>query len=189
MVVHVTGDLDEIAMSQAQVRRGVVPDIPQIILGQQDRADATRVPAGAAGLWMECHCPETPKNAKRGWEKRFADRLLARVEEHAPGVHDLVVDTTVTSPLDLQAIDPNLVGGDVGGGSASIDQMVVFRPVAGWSSYALPVGGLYMCGAASHPGGGVHGMCGRNAAGTVLRDARIGLPWLRSRLARQRSAR
>ena len=138
---------------------------------------------------MECHCPETPKNAKRGWEKRFADRLLARVEEHAPGVHDLVVDTTVTSPLDLQAIDPNLVGGDVGGGSASIDQMVVFRPVAGWSSYALPVGGLYMCGAASHPGGGVHGMCGRNAAGTVLRDARIGLPWLRSRLARQRSAR
>jgi phytoene dehydrogenase-like protein len=184
MVVHVTGDLDDIAMSQAQVRRGLVPDIPQLILGQQDRADASRVPVGAAALWVECHCPAMPKNAKRGWEKRFADRMLSRIELHAPGVRDLVVDTTVTAPLDLQAIDPNLVGGDVGGGSASIDQMVVFRPVAGWSSYALPIGGLYMCGAASHPGGGVHGMCGRNAAGKVLRDARVGLPWLRARLAR-----
>jgi phytoene dehydrogenase-like protein len=184
MVVHVTGDLDEIAMSQAQVRRGQVPELPQIILGQQDRADPTRVPPGAAGLWLECHCPAAPKNAKRGWEKRFADRMLARVEQHAPGLRELVVETTVTSPFDLQAIDPNLVGGDVGGGSASIDQMVVFRPVAGWSSYALPVGGLYMCGAASHPGGGVHGRCGRNAAATVLRDDRVGLPWLRARLAR-----
>lgn len=184
MVVHITGDMDELAMSQAQVRRGLVPDIPQLILGQQDRADPTRTPAGAAALWVECHCPATPKNAKRGWEKRFADRLIARIEEHAPGVGELVVDRTVTTPLDLQALDPNLVGGDVGGGSASIDQMVVFRPVAGWSSYALPIGGLYMCGAASHPGGGVHGMCGRNAAGKVLRDARVGMPWVRARLAR-----
>jgi phytoene dehydrogenase-like protein len=184
MVVHVTGDLDEIALSQAQVRRGQVPDLPQIILGQQDRADPSRVPAGAAALWLECHCPAAPKNAKRGWEKRLADKLLARVEQHAPGVRDLVVDTTVTSPLDLQAIDPNLVCGDVGGGSATVDQMVVFRPVAGWSSYALPVGGLYMCGAASHPGGGVHGLCGRNAAGKVLRDARLGLASVRALLAR-----
>jgi phytoene dehydrogenase-like protein len=184
MVVHVTGDLDEIALSQAQVRRQLLPDLPQIILGQQDRADPTRVPTGAAALWLECHCPATPTNAKRGWEKRFADKLLTRIEKHAPGVRELVVDTTVTAPLDLQAIDPNLVGGDVGGGSAAIDQMVVFRPVAGWSSYALPIGGLYMCGAASHPGGGVHGMCGRNAAGKVLRDARLGLPALRALLAR-----
>jgi phytoene dehydrogenase-like protein len=184
MVVHVTGDLDEIALSQAQVRRGLVPDVPQIILGQQDRADPTRVPAGAAALWLECHCPAAPSNGKRGWEKRLADKLVSRVDEHAPGIRELIVDMTVTTPLDLQARDPNLVGGDVGGGSAAIDQMVVFRPVAGWSSYALPVAGLYMCGAASHPGGGVHGMCGRNAAGTVLRDARVGLPWLRGRLHR-----
>lgn len=184
MVVHVTGDLDELAMSQAQVRRQLLPDVPQLILGQQDRADPSRVPTGAAGLWVECHCPGTPKNAKRGWEKRFADRMLNRIDAHAPGTKELVVDTTITTPMDLQSLDPNLVGGDVGGGSASIDQMVVFRPVAGWSSYALPVGGLYMCGAASHPGGGVHGMCGRNAAATVLRDARLGLAWWKSRLAR-----
>ena len=182
VVVHVMGDLDELAISQAQVRRGRLPDHPQLILGQQDRADPTRVPDGAASLWVECHCPADP--GKRGWEKRFADRMVAKIEAHAPGLTDLVVERTITSPYGLEALDPNLVGGDVGGGSATVDQLLVFRPVAGWSSYALPVGGLYMCGAASHPGGGVHGMCGRNAARTVLRDARLGIPSLKALRAR-----
>ncbi len=174
-VVHVSGDLDEMATSQAQVRRGRLPDLPQLILGQQDRADASRVPAGGAGLWVECHCPARPVDAPDDWAPRFADRMLARIEQHAPGLRGHVVDTTVRTPLDLQARDPNLVGGDVGGGSASPDQLLVFRPVAGWSSYRLPVDGLWMCGAASHPGGGVHGLCGRNAARALLRVSRWGL--------------
>ena len=156
-VVHVTGDLDELAMSQAQVRRGRLPTHPQLILGQQDRADPTRVPPGAASLWVECHCPARPVGEGSGWEERFAQRVLDRLEQHAPGLREHVVDATVTAPLDLQRRDPNLVGGDVGGGSAAPGPALVFRPVAGWSSYALPVGGLFMCGAASHPGGGVHG--------------------------------
>ena len=184
MVVHVTDDLDGLAEAQGQTRRGRLPHAPQLIVGQQDRADPTRVPAGAASLWVECHCPATPRAAGSGWEQRFADLMTERLEAHAPGLTDLVVDRTVTPPLALQERDPNLIGGDVGGGSATVDQLVVFRPVAGWSSYALPVGGLYMCGAASHPGGGVHGMGGRNAAGTVLRDARLGWDRLRSRAAR-----
>ncbi|MCU1671938.1 MAG: Phytoene dehydrogenase-related protein [Frankiales bacterium] len=171
MVVHVTGDLDELALSQAQVRRNRLPDQPQLILGQQDRADPTRVPAGAASLWVECHCPADPPVTD--WTERFADLITERLEAHAPGLTASIVERTVTSPNDLQRLDPNLVGGDVGGGSATVDQMVVFRPVAGWSSYALPVAGLYMCGAASHPGGGVHGLCGRNAAKTVLRTSRF----------------
>jgi len=192
MVVHITGDLDELALSQAQVRRELLPEHPQLILGQQDRADPTRVPAGAASLWVECHCPARPRGdaagrLAAGWEQGFLERILDRLEPHAPGLRELVVDATVISPLDLQALDPNLVGGDVGGGSAAPDQLLVFRPVPGWSSYALPVAGLYMCGAASHPGGGVHGMCGRNAAQEVLRDARFGLPRLRARATRGRS--
>jgi phytoene dehydrogenase-like protein len=191
VVVHVSGDLDGLALSQAQVRRGLLPAQPQLILGQQDRADPSRVPAGAASLWVECHCPATPRGDAAGelsddWAPRFADRMLDRLERHAPGLRGLVVETTVTTPLDLQRRDPNLIGGDVGGGSAAPDQLLVFRPVAGWSSYALPVGGLYMCGAASHPGGGVHGMCGRNAARKVLRDARVGLPALRALTNRRR---
>jgi phytoene dehydrogenase-like protein len=175
-VVHVTGDLDELAMSQAQVRRGLLPDLPQLIVGQQDRADASRVPPGAASLWVECHCPARPAGATGDWAPAFAERVLDRLESHAPGLRDRIVDTTVTPPLGLQHRDPNLVGGDVGGGSAAPDQLLVFRPVAGWSPYALPVRGLWMCGAASHPGGGVHGMCGRNAARAVLRSARL-RPW------------
>ncbi len=185
MVVHVTGDLDELALSQAQVRRQLLPEQPQLIVGQQDRADPTRVPAGAASLWVECHCPARPRGDAADelgadWSRGFADRMVDRLEALAPGLRGLVVSSTVRAPLDLQRLDPNLVGGDVGGGSAAPDQLLVFRPVAGWSSYALPVAGLYMCGAASHPGGGVHGMCGRNAAGTVLRDAALGLPALRA---------
>ena len=168
LVLHVTGDLDVLALSQAQVRRGVLPDHPQLIVGQQDRADPSRVPPGAATLWVECHAPARPRDAD--WPA-FHERVLDALEAHAPGLRDVVVDTTALTPLDLQARDPNLVGGDVAGGSSALDQLLVFRPVAGWSSYALPVRGLYMCGAASHPGGGVHGMPGRNAAGRVLRDA------------------
>ena len=191
-VVHVSGDLDELALSQAQVRRGLLPAEPQLILGQQDRADPSRVPPGAASLWVECHCPARPRGDAAGplagdWAPGFTERVLDRLETHAPGLRDRVVETTVLTPADLQARDPNLVGGDVGGGSAAPDQLVLFRPVAGWSPYALPVGGLYMCGAASHPGGGVHGQCGRNAAKVVLRDARVGLPRLRA-LSRPRPA-
>lgn len=178
VVVHVSGDLDEMAMSQAEVRRGRLPSLPQLILGQQDRADPSRVPPGAASLWVECHCPARPVGEGPGWEERFTERVLDRLEEHAPGLRSAVVDTTVLSPLDLEERDPNLVGGDVGGGSAAPDQLLVFRPVAGWSPYALPVDGLWMCGAASHPGGGVHGLCGRNAARALLRRSRLS-PWAR----------
>ena len=84
-----------------------------------------------------------------------------------------MVATTVATPLDLQRRDAALVGGDVAGGSASLDQLAVLRPAAGWSPYVVPVRGLFLCGAASAPGGGVHGMSGRGAAQAVLRQARL----------------
>ncbi len=171
-VVHVTGDLDELALSQAQVRRGLLPDAPQLVVGQQDRADPTRVPPGAASLWVECHCPARPRGEGDGWRERLTERVLDRLEQHAPGLRSSVVDVTVATPLDLEARDPALVGGDVAGGSASLDQLSVFRPAAGWSPYAVPVRGLYLCGASAAPGGGVHGMSGRSAARAVLRRER-----------------
>jgi len=178
LVVHVTGDVDELADAQSEVRRSRLPARPQLIVGQQDRADPSRVPPGAASLWVECHCPARPvadaaDELPADWRAGFAERVLDRLAAHAPGLLELVVETTVTTPLDLQARDPNLVGGDVAGGSAALDQQLVLRPVAGWSPYALPVRGLWMCGAASHPGGGVHGMVGRAAARAVLRTERL----------------
>jgi phytoene dehydrogenase-like protein len=76
-------------------------------------------------------------------------------------------------PPDLEAENPNLVGGDLGGGSMALDQQAVLRPVPGWFRYATPVKGLYLCSASAHPGGGVHGMVGRNCARRVLADARL----------------
>ncbi|MGH2690160.1 MAG: NAD(P)/FAD-dependent oxidoreductase, partial [Actinomycetota bacterium] len=77
----------------------------------------------------------------------------------------------IRTPAQLEAENPNLVDGDPGGGSSAIDQQFVLRPVPGWFRYATPVKGLYLCSASTHPGGGVHGMCGWNAAHRVLRDA------------------
>src|SRR5207253_7464154 len=93
------------------------------------------------------------------------------LEEHAPGLRSRVVATSVRTPVDLEAANPNLVGGDLGGGSSALDQQLVFRPATGWFRHATPVKGLYLCSASAHPGGGVHGMAGRNAAARAIKDS------------------
>jgi phytoene dehydrogenase-like protein len=103
----------------------------------------------------------------------FLERVLDRLEAHAPGLRARIVGHAVHTPVDLEAKNPNLVGGDLGGGSMALDQQLVFRPVPGWFRYATPVRGLYLCSASAHPGGGVHGMAGRNCARRVLTDARL----------------
>ena len=105
-VVHVTGDLDELALSQAEVRRGRLPDAAQLILGQQDRADPSRVPPGAASLWVECHCPAGPRGARADWEPRFAERVLDRLERTRPACAGASSSTTSLPPLELQAPRP-----------------------------------------------------------------------------------
>ncbi|HEX2063006.1 MAG TPA: hypothetical protein VHE80_01155, partial [Acidimicrobiales bacterium] len=128
------------------------------------------------------HVPSVPVADSLGqlpvgsWEAAgpgFAERILDRVEAHAPGVRDRVVGMAAMTPDDLEAANPNLVGGDLGGGSSALDQQLVFRPVPGWFRYATPLKGLYLCSASAHPGGGVHGMVGRNCARRVLRDHRL----------------
>lgn len=74
----------------------------------------------------------------------------------------------VLSPRDLQRLDRNLVGGDISGGTAQLHQQLVFRPIPGWGRPETPVGGLYLGSASAHPGGGVHGVCGANAARAAL---------------------
>jgi phytoene dehydrogenase-like protein len=99
--------------------------------------------------------------------------VLDRLEAHAPDVRSRIVAHAVHTPPDLEAANPNLVDGDLGGGSNALDQQLIFRPVPGWWRYTTPVRGLYLCSASAHPGGGVHGMVGRNCARKVLRDAVI----------------
>jgi phytoene dehydrogenase-like protein len=103
----------------------------------------------------------------------FARTIVARLEEHAPGLASSVVAQQVLTPEDLER-DYGLTGGHMHHGEHAIDQLVVMRPVYGWACYRTPVRGLYLCGAGTHPGGGVHGACGFNAARAILRDMAAG---------------
>ena len=180
-VVHLTGDLDTMARSAFENGRGLLPTEPLLIVGQQSVADPSRAPEEGHTLWVETHVPPVPLQGS--WpqlRQEFLERVLDRLDAHAPGTRDKVLGTAVRTPPDLEGENPNLVGGDVGGGSTAIDQQLVFRPVPGWFRYRTPVKGLYLCSASAHPGGGVHGMVGRNCARRVLADARLRRPHLSS---------
>ncbi len=180
-VVHLTGTLEDCARAAFEVGRGLLPARPLMIVGQQSIADRTRAPGDGHTLWVEMHAPADPigdaagELTGTGWgalREGFLERVLTRLEHFAPGARDLIVGTSVKTPVELQAENPNLVGGDVGGGSQALHQQLVFRPVPGWFRYRTPVKGLYLCSASAHPGGGVHGMGGLNCAARVRKDAR-----------------
>jgi len=174
-VVHLTGDLDSMARAAFDAGHGVLPEAPMLIVGQQTVADPSRAPTGGHTLWIETHVPSVPK-AAGSWaasSARFLDVVLDRLEAHAPGLRSRIVGAAVRTPPQLEAENPNLVGGDLGAGSAALDQQLIFRPVPGWFRYATPVKALYLCSASAHPGGGVHGMGGSNCARRVLGDARL----------------
>ncbi len=173
-VVHLTGDTADMARAAVEARHGTVPGRPMLIVGQQTVADPSRAPAGGHTLWVETHVPPVPRDTG-SWaasKDAFLEVVLTRLEAHAPGLGARVVARAVRTPDDLQGDNPNLVGGDLGAGSSALDQQLVFRPVPGWFRYATPVKGLYLCSASAHPGGGVHGMVGRNCARRVLADRR-----------------
>ena len=100
---------------------------------------------------------------------RFADRCIAEIERLAPGFARSVLHREVLAPPDIEARF-GLTGGNIFQGAMPLHQVFSFRPVPGWSDYRTPVRGLYLCGAAAHPGGGVMGASGRNAAQAMLAD-------------------
>ena len=103
-------------------------------------------------------------------KSRFSDALEARIEALAPGFRKTILERRVVAPPDLEAMDENLVGGDLGGGSNAWHRQLLFRPLFPYFRYRMPVAGLYLCSSYAHPGAGVHGMCGYNAAHEVLKD-------------------
>jgi phytoene dehydrogenase-like protein len=114
--------------------------------------------------------------AQGSWDEEkepFADRCLELLESYAPGFRALVIGREVLSPLDIERRF-GLTGGNIFQGAMPLSQLSFMRPAPGWSGYRTPVPGLWLCGAATHPGGGVMGACGRNAAREILRDARRG---------------
>jgi phytoene dehydrogenase-like protein len=158
--VHVGGDEREVLAAAAAARRGL-PERPFLLLGQQTVADPSRAPAGRHTAWAYTHGP-----AGADW-RGHAERMEAHVERYAPGFRDRVLARHVLGPADLQARDPNLVGGDVGAGSYRLRQLL-FRPVPSLTPYATPLAGLFLGGASTFPGASAHGVPGDAAARAAL---------------------
>lgn len=171
-VVHAGDSLADLEAFTRDVRAGRLPTNPYLVIGQQSLADPSRAPAGGHTLWAYSH---VPSSVEGGWASRreaFADQLDARIEGLAPGFRALIRARVAHSPDDLEAMDENLVGGDLGGGSAHLGQQLFFRPMFPYFRYRTPVRGVYLASASAHPGAGVHGACGFNAARAALKDAR-----------------
>jgi phytoene dehydrogenase-like protein len=163
--VHVGGGEDEVV---ATMRAATLPERPFLLLGQQSLADPSRAPEGKHTAWAYTHGP----NRGIDWAAelpRHVERIESQVERFAPGFRERILARHVLGPGDLEARDANLVGGDVGGGSYRLDQ-VVLRPIPSLSPYRTPVTGLYLGSAAAFPGGAVHGVPGDAAARAAIAD-------------------
>jgi len=182
--VHVADSVAELTETYAQIDAGAVPARPFLLVGQMTTADPSRSPAGTESAWAYTHMPQQVlRDAGDGgitgrWDhddcERLADRMQARLERLAPGFGDRVRARRVLGPRELEARDANLVGGAINGGTAQLHQQLVFRPVPGTGRPATPVRGLFLASASAHPGGGVHGAAGSNAARAAIAHRRLG---------------
>lgn len=159
--VHLGGALEEIAIAERAPWEGRVADRPFVLLAQPTLFDPTRAPEGKHVAWGYCHVPN-------GWEGDATEAIEAQVERFAPGFRERILARSALGPGELEAWNPNLVGGDVNGGALTPVQTLgpvrhAFRP---WST---PVKDLYVCSASRPPGGGVHGMVGYRAAREALK--------------------
>lgn len=180
-VLHLADSVDDLRTATAQLGDRLVPARPFVIVGQTSTADRSRAAVGTEVAWAYTHVPQEVAGdagvdgiAGRwgtGDGERVADRVEQELERRAPGFRALVRARNVLTPADLEALDANLVGGAVGGGTSALRQQLFLRPVPNVRGGArTPVRGLYLASASAHPGGGVHGACGANAAHLALRD-------------------
>ncbi|MEU3205962.1 NAD(P)/FAD-dependent oxidoreductase [Streptomyces cyaneofuscatus] len=180
--VHLAEGVDELSRWASQIARGLIPDRPFLLFGQMTTADATRSPRGTESAWAYTHVPHSVKadagadGLSGAWDRaeqeRMADRVEEQVERYAPGFRGRVLARRILAPPTLQAADRNLHHGAINGGTAAMHQQLVFRPLPGTGRPETPVKGLYLASASAHPGGGVHGAPGANAARAALRSTR-----------------
>jgi phytoene dehydrogenase-like protein len=162
--VHLGGTLAEIAAGEAAASAGRHPDRPYVLAVQPCAADPSRAPAGKHVLWAYCHVPN-------GSTADMTTAVEHQIERFAPGFRDLILARVTHDPASMERHDPNLVGGDIGGGAATLPQFIR-RPVLSAHPWATPLPGVYLCSASTPPGAGAHGMGGYHAARLAL--ARLG---------------
>jgi phytoene dehydrogenase-like protein len=158
--VHVIGAYPEISRAERQVARGVMPERPFVLVGQQYLADPTRSSGGRNPLYAYAHVPA-------GFTGDATVAIESQIERFAPGFRDRILARHVRTTTQMQTYNPNYVGGDVITGANTARQLV-FRPRVALNPYSIGVPGVYLCSAATPPGAGAHGMCGYNAAHAAL---------------------
>ncbi len=184
--VHLAASDAELSTTMSQVAAHVVPDRPFLLMGQMTTTDPSRSPSGTEALWAYTKVPrEIGADAGADgaaaitgrWDAadadRMADRMQARIEEYAPGFGARVLARRILTPLDLQRRNVNLDRGSIGGGTSAVHQQLIFRPIPGSGRPGTPIGGLFLASSSAHPGGGVHGACGANAARAAVAAGRF----------------
>lgn len=165
--VHFDLDMAGMVDYTARLRQDRLPRRPLLVAGQMTTADPSRSPAGTESLWAYTHLPHA-----LDWTPDMIDVEVQRMEQvfedHAPGFRSLILDRIVTGPVELAEENPSLVGGAINGGTAAIYQQLFFRPVPNLGRADTPIDRLYLGSASAHPGGGVHGGPGSNAARAAL---------------------
>jgi phytoene dehydrogenase-like protein len=160
--IHLGNTFEEIAAGELQTSQGRQAEKPFVLLAQQSLFDSSRAPEGKHTAWAYCHVPN-------GSTQDMTAAIEAQVERFAPGFKDLILAKSTMNTAQIEAYNPNYIGGDINGGIIDLGQLFT-RPALRWSPYKTSAKGLYICSSSTPPGGGVHGMCGYNAAKKALSD-------------------
>ena len=160
--IHVGGSLEEIGEAEKMVNGGRMPERPFVLVCQQYLADPSRSAEGTHPVWAYAHVPA-------GYPRDATDAVINQIERFAPGLRERIVGRSVRTPEGFEQYNENWVGGDIATGANTPRQMLM-RPRVGLSPYETGIPRVYVCSSSTPPGGGVHGMCGANAAEAVLRQ-------------------
>jgi phytoene dehydrogenase-like protein len=175
-LIHLSNGSDSTGIACAQAEAGLLPAEPTVVVGQQCVLDPSRAPAGKATLWLQLQeVPFAPVAdaagalaVDSGWtqdlKEKYMERILARLEQFAPGTKASVLAWDILAPTDLAAENPNAVNGDPYGGSAELFQNLLWRPFPQAANHKTPVKGLWHIGASTHPGPGLSGGSGHLVA-------------------------
>ena len=166
-LVHLTSGLDGVSRAVNEAERGLLPAEATVVVGQPAALDPSRAPDGSWILWVQLQeLPSRPKgdaagelDTSGGWTEElreaYADRIVERIGRHIENVDSATVARVAMSPADIEAANPNWVGGDIYAGSCALDQNLLFRPTAATPGHETPVEGLWHIGASTHPGPGL----------------------------------
>jgi phytoene dehydrogenase-like protein len=159
--VHVCGPIEEIAAAEREATRGRMPARPFVLVSQQYLADPDRSAGDIHPVWAYAHVPN-------GFDGDAEPAMIDQIERFAPGLRERIVASIAHTPAAIADANANYIGGDIITG-ANTPRQVVIRPRLAVDPYSTGMPGVFICSAATPPGGGVHGMCGYNAAQSILR--------------------